>query len=158
MIGLGSPPEDCFGMRFEAIGNSNGFFTKHSQEWLGGLTPQGGVWLTRSQFSHRRPAIPTRSYHLFRNSVIADWSFGFGMAATGATYRSFRMIERCARRYWTVSPSPHLKSTPILDMIPKKPNKARHPTGWADVSHLPFSNSNLYSTFNAPPRPSGGCA
>ena len=26
MIGLGSPPEDCFGMRFEAIGNSNEFF------------------------------------------------------------------------------------------------------------------------------------
>jgi hypothetical protein len=41
---------------------------------------------------------------------------------------------------------------------PARPNKARHPTGWADVSDLPFSNSNLYSALDAPPRPSGGCA
>jgi hypothetical protein len=40
----------------------------------------------------------------------------------------------------------------------EKANKARHPTEWADVSNLPFSNSNLNSAFNAPPRPSGGCA
>ncbi len=33
------------------------------------------------------------------------------------------------------------------------PNKTRRPTLWAAVSDLPFSHSNLYSAFDAPPSP-----
>lgn len=48
--------------------------------------------------------------------------------------------------------------SPLVAYRKQKANKAWHPTGRADVSDLPFSNSNLPSASNEPPRPSGGCA
>ena len=67
----------------------------------------------------------------------------------------YRRLSSMTTQHWHSSLQIGPRSRSSADT---KANKARHPTEWADVSDLPFSNSNLNSAFNAPPRPSGGCA